>query len=107
MLVPVRCPDCGKRMWVEFSIGFEKSIFAGNESELAKYTIKSINVIKVWEDDEITRQIKEQFVRFVKAGDPVDKAVKMVSELYGVPVLVVEEVLGDLIAEAKVKEYPS
>ncbi|OYT34367.1 hypothetical protein B6U96_13080 [Archaeoglobales archaeon ex4484_92] len=105
MLIPVRCRRCGKRMWVEFSIGFEKSIFAGNEAELAKYTINRINMIKVWGDEELAEEIREQFRRFIKAGDSIEKAVKIISELYGIPVLVLEEFLEDLIAEAKMLRY--
>ena len=101
MLLPIKCPCCGKSYWIETSINYEEYVYVGSEFELKRYVLKNQNIIRIWEDEELAYEIKEQFSRLVKSGERLDNALKIVSEIYGVPILALEELLSDLITEIK------
>lgn len=102
MLLPVTCPECGKRFWIETAIHYEERTFVGSLDELKKYVLKEQNIIRTWQDEELAEEIRDQFRRLIKSGDPVERAVKIISEIYGIPVLALEEFLSDLIEEVKI-----
>lgn len=102
MLLPVTCPECGKRFWIETAIRYEERTFVGSLDELKKYVLKEQNIIRTWQDEELAEEIRDQFRRLIKSGDPVERAVKIISEIYGIPVLALEEFLSDLIEEVKI-----
>jgi len=102
MLLPVTCPDCGKRFWIETAIHYEERVFAYSLQELKKYILKEQNIIKIWDDDELAEEIRKQFGMLIRSGDSVERAIKILSEVYGIPVLALEELLSDLIEEVKV-----
>lgn len=102
MIAPVEC-RCGRRLWVEFRVVVDEFVFPGSEEELKKVVVRGINIVKVWEDDGLAEEVREQFRRLVMSGDSVERAVAIVSEVYGIPLLTLEEFLSDLIEEAKIR----
>ena len=101
MILPLTCPECEKRFWVEISIKADEYVYVGSEEELKKYVIREINIIKIWDDEELGKEIRGQFCRLIKSGDSIERAIKIISEIYGIPVLLLEEFLSDLIEEVK------
>ena len=103
MLLPVTCPDCGKRFWIETAIHYEERVFAYSLQELKKYILKEQNIIKIWDDDELYFEILNQFSELVKKGEKPDRAIKIISEIYGIPVLMLEEILSEQLTLLKAK----
>jgi len=102
LILPVKCKKCGKRIWIEFNVMADEYVYTGSEEELKKYVIREINIIRVWEDEKLAEEVRDQFRRLIKSGDSIERAVKIISEVYGIPVLALEEFLSDLIEEVKI-----
>lgn len=102
MLIPVECKKCGQKIWVEFSVKAEERVYLGSERDLKQYLLKEINIKDVHEED-IVPELREQFFRLIEHGEDYKRALKIVSEVYGVPVLILEDVLADLIDYVKVR----
>lgn len=100
MLVPVQC-SCGRRFWLEFSIKAEEKMYLHSIDELREYLLKEINVLRIHEDD-ITQELREQFCKLIENGEDYRRALKIISEIYGIPALILEDILYDLIDHAKV-----
>lgn len=64
--------------------------------------MKEQNIIKTWEEEEIGAEIRRAFMELIQAGNSLEQSVKIVSEVYGIPVLALEELLSDLIEEVKI-----
>ncbi len=102
MLLPVVCPECGRRFWIETAIHYEERTFVGSLDELKKYVLKEQNVIRVWNDEDLAEEVRDAFRKLIKSGDSVERAIKIISEIYGIPILALEEFLSDLIEGVKI-----
>lgn len=104
MLLPVNCPCCGKKFWIETSIDYQEFVYLNSLEELRKYVLKEMNIIKTWEEEEIGIILRKEFMELIKAGNSLEQSIKIISQVYGVPVLALEELLSDLIEEVKVSK---
>ena len=97
MLLPVQC-ECGRRIWVDFEINYEKYIYTGSLEELQAYILKKGHVRSVHSDEEISRDVKRTLLSLLKEI-PKEKAIEEVSLVYGIPHEFVEEILENLLIE--------
>jgi len=102
MLLPFQCPDCGKRLFIELKISYEERTYLNSINELKEYVLKEANIIEIHEFEELAYKIRQDFAEMINKGENWRRALKILSEVYGIPILVLEELLSDLIDQIKV-----
>lgn len=95
ILLPVRLSP-RRRVWIDVSFHYEKQIYAGAFEDLTRYLLKYGHVDGVYEDEQIAHDVKRTAASMLRDGIRPAQVVEEVSQLYGIPVLCVEEVLADL-----------
>ena len=103
MFLPFKCPCCGKNYWLEVSINYEEKVYLASIEELREYVLKEMNILKVWDDEELYFEVLDRFSNLVKKGEKPDRAIKIISEIYGIPVLMLEEALSEQLTLLKAK----
>jgi len=96
MLFPVQC-ECGRRLWAEISITYDKRIYANSIDEVAEYILKHAIVKDVYKEEEIAPEIKRTLAGLLKVTSK-SEAIKEVSQLYGIPEEYVVGILENIIA---------
>ena len=94
MLFPVQC-ECGRRLWAEISITYDKRIYANSIDEVAEYILKHAIVKETYDEVEILPDIQKTLAGLLKVTSKAE-AVKEVSQLYGIPEEYVAELLENL-----------
>jgi hypothetical protein len=83
MLFPVEC-FCGRRIWVEVSINYEKYIFTDSVENLAAYFLRYATVKKVYKEEEIAYEIKKTIHSLLNRGLKKNQIVEEISEIFGI-----------------------
>ena len=99
MLIPVRCPRCKEKFWVEFSIKYELYKYVEAMSELTRIHIKDAIVRDVWTDEEVASEVQRTIASLLRRGVPRKQVVEEVSELYGIPQVHVDELIENLLSK--------
>ncbi|ADB58798.1 hypothetical protein [Archaeoglobus profundus] len=99
MLIPFKCPECGKKYWIELSIRYELYNYVGAMSELARIHIKDAIVRDIWTDEEVAFEVQRTIASLLKEGIPRKQVVEEVSQLYGIPAIHVDELIENLLSK--------
>lgn len=95
MLLPVRVSP-RRRVWIDVSFHYEKQVYAGALEDLTRYILTHGHVDGVYEDEQIAYDVKRTAAAMLRDGIQPAQVVEEVSQLYGIPVLCVEDVLAEL-----------
>jgi len=87
----VRIP--GHRIWVDILFKYDKYIQAGSEDELYYFLLRRGHVVSVHSDEEIQIQLNKTAESLKKDGMTTKKISEEISELYGIPISCIEDIL--------------
>jgi hypothetical protein len=92
MLIPITHDS--KRLWLDFSVAYEKQIYVNSTMDLSRYLIKSIRIDAIYSDEDITPDVTQAARTLIRGSVKREDVIERISSSYGIPIEYTEEMIS-------------